>query len=179
MSYELINQELNLWSCSISDLTMSQVKCFLGQWSKGSAISSLTVFYESSVDKIVINKDLTGFNTYIKLILDYFSLSEDERQDYKNTLDTLEFEVETSKRNISDFIDVLDTALILRKMREVKRLLGKQSCRLNKIKEFDFLMNRREHRAFIPVDLYNYGYIEGIRAERARRKAKQKGVATR
>ena len=178
MSYELINQELNLWSCSISDLTMEQVNCFLGQWSKDSTISSLTVFYEPSDDKIVINKDLTGFNTYIKLILGYFSLSEDERQYYKNNIDTLDFEVETSKRNISDFIDVIDTALIVRKMREVRKLLVKQSCRSYKIKEFDFLMNRREHRAFIPVDLYNYGYIEGIRAERARRKAKQKGAAT-
>lgn len=38
MKYEMINEELRIASCSLADLTLEQVKHFLGQWEPGSNI---------------------------------------------------------------------------------------------------------------------------------------------
>jgi len=49
MSYELINKDLNMWSCSISDLTMEQVNYFLCQWPETSSNRCLRLMTKSSV----------------------------------------------------------------------------------------------------------------------------------
>lgn len=46
MKYEMINEELRIASCSLADLTLEQVKHFLGQWEPGSNIGNLILFYE-------------------------------------------------------------------------------------------------------------------------------------
>lgn len=46
MKYEMINEELRIARCSLADLTLEQVKHFLGQWEPGSNIGNLILFYE-------------------------------------------------------------------------------------------------------------------------------------
>ena len=50
MKYEMINEELRIASCSLADLTLEQVKHFLGQWEPGSNIGNLILFYEKEDD---------------------------------------------------------------------------------------------------------------------------------
>ena len=55
MKYEMINEELRIARCSLADLTLEQVKHFLGQWEPGSNIGNLILFYEKEDDVIVLN----------------------------------------------------------------------------------------------------------------------------
>ena len=50
MKYKLVNKELRIFSCSVSDLTMQQVASFLDQWEHGAKIGELTLFYEKETD---------------------------------------------------------------------------------------------------------------------------------
>lgn len=42
--YKVIDEKLNLKSCSVKDLTMNQIIQFLQQWNDESTISTLSVF---------------------------------------------------------------------------------------------------------------------------------------
>lgn len=178
MSYELINKDLNIWSCSISDLTIEEVNCFLSQWGKEDKISSLTIFHVPTDDKLVINRDTKAFNTYVKLTQNYLIFDDEERAAYKKALSEEEFEKVEARTTISEFISVLDSAILSRKMKNLINVLGKQPCRLDKIKEFKYLINNSDVKDiyWVMVEIYSYGYIEGIRAERTRRKASTKKV---
>ena len=44
MSYEVINEELKIAKCSITDLTIGQVHNFLESWGDDSKIGTLTIF---------------------------------------------------------------------------------------------------------------------------------------
>ncbi len=175
MSYELINKDLNMWSCSISDLTMEQVDYFLCQWTDGSSISSLTIFYEPLEDKLVINKDIVGFEQYLYINKAYISLCYEQREEYKFYLHETKLSSEASKNSINEFLGVLDRAMLIRKIKKIDEILGKQSCQLDKVQEFRYIESKHKNESsnhWIMSDAFNYGYIEGIRAERARRKVK-------
>ncbi len=175
MSYELINKDLNMWSCSISDLTTEQVNYFLSQWPKGSNIDSLMIFYEPSEDKLVINEDMQRIEKYLYIIKAYMSLSHAEREEYRFYLSD-KLSNEASKNSIYEFLEVLDGAIIARKIKNLSQILGKQSCQLDKVQEFKYIESKHKKESsnhWIMADAFNYGYMEGIRAERARRKAKR------
>lgn len=176
MSYELINRELNLWSCSISDLTTEQINYFLSKWTDGSAINSLTIFYEPLEDMIVINKDVTGFEQYLYIIEAYASLSHEQREEYKFYLHEAKFSSEESKNSINKFIDVLDRAMFVRKIKKIEKILDKQPCQLDKVQEFRYIESKYKDVSshWIMANAFNYGYVEGIRAERARKQRNKK-----
>ena len=50
MAYKVINEELQIASCRIADLTMEQVKTFLEIWDDDSSIGTLTMFYDQHRD---------------------------------------------------------------------------------------------------------------------------------
>ena len=85
MSIELINEELGVYSCSIADLTMDQVSSFLKQWNDGSAIETLTVFYDTD-GAVVINADNKEFETFEKITVKYMMLPMDQRIELKNSM---------------------------------------------------------------------------------------------
>ena len=55
--YKIIDEKLRLASCSISDLTMKQVKDFLSGWEEGASIRTLTLFYDEEKNLVVLNQD--------------------------------------------------------------------------------------------------------------------------
>jgi hypothetical protein len=79
---------------------------------------------------------------------------------------------EINAQTIKDIFNVLDTAILKRKLKEINEILGKQILP----DDFEFVMDildgLYDHRnpSFSKLDIYLYGYIQGKRAERARKK---------
>ena len=63
MSYEMVNEELNIKSCSLADLTMEQVHHFLKIWDDGSAIGTLALFFDKD-GTLVLNRDNEHYSDY-------------------------------------------------------------------------------------------------------------------
>ena len=82
MKYNLVNKELRIFSCSVSDLTMQQVASFLEQWEHGAKIGELTLFYEKETDSLVINQDNKNYNKYLDIAESYLTLDDDELQEF-------------------------------------------------------------------------------------------------
>ena len=63
MSYEVINEELKIAKCSITDLTIGQVHNFLESWGDDSKIGTLTMFYDREKELLVLNEDNDMYET--------------------------------------------------------------------------------------------------------------------
>lgn len=82
MNYKLVNEEIRIFSCSVSDLTMQQVASFLDQWENGAKIGELTLFYEKETDSLVINQDNKNYKKYLDIAEIYLTLDDDELQEF-------------------------------------------------------------------------------------------------
>lgn len=66
MSYEVINEELKIAKCSITDLTIGQVHNFLESWGDDSKIGTLTMFYDREKELLdLISVTLSTFTTVL------------------------------------------------------------------------------------------------------------------
>ena len=89
MKYEMINEELRIASCSLADLTLEQVKHFLGQWEPGSNIGNLILFYEKEDDVIVLNSSNKKYQVWLDIVeapAMMFNYSEDSAKILDNCL---------------------------------------------------------------------------------------------
>ena len=75
MAYKVINEELQIASCRIADLTMEQVKTFLEIWDDDSSIGTLTMFYDQHRDYLVLNEDNENFQLYLDIVEVYLKAS--------------------------------------------------------------------------------------------------------
>ena len=166
MGYEVINQELNIKTCSIGDLTLEQVQSFLQLWDDGKPISLLTAFIDEEDEALVLNKDDKRYDLYLAMCEKYLSTTDEKRTNFR----------EKSKDNPHyNTVCLLDKLIELRRVGEVMKMLGNQKEKYvdypvnvfdGIIKNYDFSDER-----FHMWKAYTYGIIQGKRAERARRKA--------
>ena len=73
MSYEVINEELKIAKCSITDLTIGQVHNFLESWGDDSKIGTLTMFYDREKELLVLNEDNDMYETCLMTATAYLS----------------------------------------------------------------------------------------------------------
>lgn len=159
MSYNVIDKQLGIYSCSIKDLTVREAACFLEQWEDGATLSDLTLFL--SEGRLVINEDNTGFNQYVELARIYLQASDKKCEQIQQSASV---EMEESLRILKHYREK-------QVLRENLRILGKQP-----VAAYDnaLVSIARESSAkswFALVNnCYNWGVIQGKRSERAKRK---------
>lgn len=81
MKYQIINEELQIASCSIADLTMEQVQHFLKQWHPGDSIGTLTLFFENETGLLVLNRDNKNYEAYKDIAEAFLVASEDGQKE--------------------------------------------------------------------------------------------------
>mgnify|MGYP003356270428 CR=1 FL=1 len=82
MSYEMVNEELNIKSCSLADLTMEQVHHFLKIWDDGSAIGTLALFFDKD-GTLVLNRDNEHYSDYQEIAEGLLKLDLEQAQNEK------------------------------------------------------------------------------------------------
>ena len=160
MGYQIVNEELNIAACSLSDLTIEQAKHFLEQWEPGAKLNSLTLFFDRDTGLLVINKDNAKYDTYLELAEAYLVLDETEKVQKRKQ----------APKYLREEIYVLDNCVETRQFLQVKTAMEKtaDAC------QYDYALRRIRCESAGEVDLlakaYSYGLIQGKRAERAKRR---------
>lgn len=171
--YEVINEKLKLESCSIGDLTLSMVNGMLKSWNDGSSISTLTVFYISERDTVVINRDNVNYDTYRTFTEAYLECDEHTRRKIRKRYENKD------GSGISEIIGVLDRVIKHRKNLENLFLLKYQPTveddNMLSISLMNEIMKATGDQHFSMYRAFQYGVMQGKRLER--RKKRQSATA--
>ncbi|MFA9376197.1 MAG: hypothetical protein ACERKZ_05510 [Lachnotalea sp.] len=170
MSYLMVNEELNIMSCGIEDLTEKRKNDLIKQF-QGSRIETLTMFYNDGDDILILNRDNIRFEFYKKLAVKYLGADEEGRIIINNKF------IGKADEELELLYDVMLYRKHIQTTKEAKKIqkiLGKQNIAIydhNYEMIFSLLkINCNENGFFAFFDVFMYGYIQGIRSERARRK---------
>ncbi len=79
MVYQVVNEELQIASCSIAELTTKQARQFTEQWGENASLGTLTLFYDPSDGLLVLNRDNKYYNKY-KDIAEFYLLGNDKQR---------------------------------------------------------------------------------------------------
>ena len=167
MKYQMVNEKLNIASCSIADLTLGQVTCILNQFEDDAPIDTLTLFYDKNADIVVLNKDNENFNIYLGLAEAFLKSDRKKAQEF----------VDEIPSGCGETLEVLRDAKRARKIKEELRINGHQGivgCDGTYLRDVFNEIRRKSvgfsHPMFLMSQAYTYGVIQGKREERARRK---------
>ena len=116
MKYKKVNEELRIFSCSISDLTSDQAAHFLQLWEDGATLGMLSLFYDLEEDALVLNRDNKEYPKYLEMA--EFVLSADDK-----TLESFEKSLPGSTR---ETFYVIDNFKRQRKARQEVRIIEHQ-----------------------------------------------------
>ena len=167
MNYKLVNEELRIFSCSVSDLTMQQAASFLEQWGRDAKIGQLTLFYEKETDSLVLNRDNKNYKEYLEIAEIYLELDDKKSEEF----------LECVSEGTKETIESLQRCKQRRKALQMLNILGYQyvsGCSgteeyavFKELKE----KNKNENSLFFLLsNVFNYGFIKGKRAERAKKR---------
>lgn len=156
--YEIIDRELNIVSCRLSDLRLDQVQNMLSQWGQEEKIGSLTLFYNPKTDQIVLNADHPEYFYFREFTETYMSVDEETRKSLEERIPKV----------FKDVGRVLNDCI---KLREAMLEVERAQRGIVKRKEREVLKVIREKCPDMPMmTSFLYGVMQGKRMERARRK---------
>ena len=171
MSYKIVNEELRIQSCNIEDLSEETKKLFVEQF-EDAPIEILTLFYNPVTDIVILNRDNKGYELYEFAAVTYLEGDSELRAAMK----------EQAKGILDSTIELLEKVVSRREQLKIDkeaekliRLLGKQSMNIyiNNIEMLEAFrrINKKANNSFLAYyNTFMYGYIQGIRSERARKK---------
>ncbi len=169
MSYMVINEELRIQSCSIADLSQDQKEDISADLQAG--IEELSMIYDPVTDTIILNQDHENFELY-KLAAETFMKASSKRRS------SIMSKIGCYGDDTNDMLDQIarrrERLQQEKQAREIRRILGEHPIDPY-LKNVDMLgVIKQMHPDRYPIwdeyDTFMYGYIQGIRAERVRRK---------
>ena len=163
MSYVTVNEKFNIQSCNTEDLIQDK---HLAERINGKSVSSISLMYDKKSDTIFMNRDIAYYEAYEIIATTYFEVSEDKRK-------AMRTEIPEVFKDTIEFLDLIaaDREQI-KKLKEAKRVVGQQPVDIF-IEHMDIVKGLSEAVSDDCMKanyIFTYGYIQGIRSERARRK---------
>lgn len=164
MKYQMVNEELNIASCSIADLTLETAHKFLKLWKEkgdeNATLGTLTLFCEPDTGLLVINRDNEGYQTYLEIAEAYL------KADKKNRIEARK----EAPGSLLQTLDVLENRIKQRLVnkqifRAMKNYIESKSARL----VLDAIIRKYDIYAAVSI-AFRYGVMWGKHSERARRK---------
>lgn len=178
MSYKIVDEDLKIQSCSIDDLDQETVDLFVKQFN-GDRIETLTFFYDQRNDTVILNHDSKNYDLYELTVTTYLDAADDKRKYIKESSKEL-----VSGSGYEECFSLLDNIVSQRKClkenkkaEEVRNILGQQQMEtyIEHLDTLEALRRVEKERCdcFNDYNAFMYGYIQGIRSERSRRKRGQ------
>ena len=163
--YEIIDETLKLASCGITDLTYEQASHILSQWEDGAKLGSLTLFFDPKSEYLVINRDNSDYEFYLKLAKKYLCLSGKEKKAFREKFEG---------RHKEEF-EVMDCFRVHSSVKNDLDAIEHQSCVLpdDQVAKNVLIQLKKQEisTCFLMSQAYYYGVMNGKRIERAKRKA--------
>jgi len=170
MSCRIIDEILNIQSCSIADLSQETKDQFIKQFN-GDGIETLTLFYDKKNDIVVLNRDNKDYDFYELTATTYIGAADETRKEIKK-------QAREINECFSETFSILDQVIKNREIELLKKkywreffLIGEQT---NFWKQKDVLkaidiVDEYDSTYMKLTSAYNWGYIQGVRAARARK----------
>ena len=161
MAYEVIDEDLKVEACEVGDMPLSQIESFLRLWGDGEKIETLTVFSRQD-GTIVLNKNHPGYKAFKDFTLSYLQLEDSERE-----------KLDSPEGIIKEDIAVIDRVIEQRRAAAVLDILKHSRIDGVPYNTLQKIFKKYDCGLIGLCQIFAYGVIEGKRAERAKRKAKQ------
>lgn len=159
MKYQMVNEELQIASCRLSDLTLKDAELILKQWETGTELGTLTMFYNSEDGVLVLNADDEMYESYLQIAEGYLTGSFEHRKELRNK----------APESMKSSINLMGKCLKCRCFN--KRTFQAQNNYLNDIqREYVNTLIKKYDPASAVCIAFRAGMISGKRIERARRK---------
>ena len=163
MSYMTVNEKFNIQSCNTEDLIQDK---HLAERINGKSVSSISLMYDKKSDTIFMNHDIAYYEAYEIIATTYFEVSEDDRE-------IMRVEIPEAFKDTIEFLDsIAADREQIKKLKEAKRVVGQQPVGTF-LEHMDIAMGLSDmdkSDCTKANSIFTYGYIQGIRSERARRK---------
>ncbi len=168
MALELIDEPYGLWACSTSDLSQEKPGEMVRSWKNGEGMESILVFCDNC-GRIVINQDRINVSLtsdVIRLYLRLMAIDEQCKQ--------IRMNVQGESIHTKELIEVVYHAILERYALKMEPILKLQY--FSGIDRVYMVLRRMAQSEcfslWASLHAYHLGWIEGIRAERARRQKK-------
>ena len=162
MAYKMENEELQIVSCVIADLTEEQVQLFTEQWGDGSGIDTLVLFYEKNTGLLVLNRDNEKYEMYKEIAEAFLLTSKSGRREL----------MKKAPDGMRETLRILDSCIRDRTLMQDVFRAKKGIILDNDLDVLGEIYSRCKDREFAISLIYafNYGVMQGKRAERAKKK---------
>lgn len=161
---QLINEKLNMWSCTLGELEYRQIKILNLALGENSKLADFESFFDDKTGQIILNKEYCHYDWAVENYTTYLEANGDER--------TKMWEKHLDDDRLCDLMDYLDTIDRKRKDFEILSILPEQSSLYSAeaTRMFHILKESTDLEKIVS-NLYTYGIIQGKREERAKKKA--------
>jgi len=165
----LINDGLRILSCSLEDLSHEEKENVTAELNGD--LEELSLFYDPTTDYIILNQDHENYDLYKLAAETFMKASSKKRSSIMSKIAQYGDETAELLDRIARRRERLHEE---RKALEIIRILGEHEIGpyLNSVDTLEVMKRIDPYRysAWGEYDAFMYGYIQGIRAERARRK---------
>ncbi len=174
MNCKIINKDLNLFSCNKEDVENEWMDIRTDTYHADYDIDSLVIFYNPQTDKLVLVEDAKSFEQLKNLAEEYLTLNCEQRNELHNN---------HISKSIVGFMNVLKKTIYIRekkikqealnkKVQCIKKILMENDIPYDLLNEIIAIYDSYDHgsKVFGLINIYNYGLIQGKRAERAKKK---------
>ena len=159
--FEVIDENLRLGCCSISDLTAQQVHSFLSGWEEGAKIGDLTLFYDDRRNMVVLNKDHKNYDDYLPMAKAYMVLNDEHREEVRDK----------AQDSTKETLEVLEHSVMRLRCETILKQIHKHGFFDDETYKVLKYIWYHEESEFIKINsIFQYGRMYGKREERARRK---------
>lgn len=161
MKYQMVNEELQIASCSIADLTAKQAQQFTEQWGGDASLGTLTLFYDPSNELLVLNRDNKHYGKYKDIAECYLTADDNRRKEIRDK----------APESIQETLLVLEKCVSDRTIYADIRKAKKNLISSHDMKVVNEMMRADKNCLQLAImNAFCYGMMQGKRAERARRK---------
>lgn len=158
--YSLINEELRIATCKMSELPKDMAD-------KVQPVETITVMYDSKEDIIVLNPDYKLFYICRELSATYLKLEKSDRDEL-----AMQLKDGLKSDDIEEVIDMLEQVVLTREAKQYDEILKNNDFTVF-YDTYGLLMrinNKAKSNLAKEFNIFQMGYILGKREERARRK---------
>lgn len=181
MSCKIINKDFNLFSCNKKDVENEWMDVRTYTYHADYDIETLMIFYNPQTDKLTLVEEAECFEELKVIAEEYLTLDCNQRN---------ELHINHIPKSIVGFMNVLKATVDMREKRRRREETQERIKSLRKILEQQYGLPCSEvniifglydehgpgSKSLGLIDIYNYGVIQGKRAERAKKQKHQSEV---
>ena len=158
---KLIDKELNIWSCTLGELTYRQICILKAGLGEDGVLAGFESFFDDKTGQIIMNEEYDDFILNAQIYSKYLGATDTEKDIYRNKHQGDDYYLD-----LFDYLDFVNTKIEDYKM---LKILEYQPINRSVSKLWRKVGDNKSVYETL-MDMYNYGLIQGKRLERAKRK---------